>query len=292
MSTAFLITTTSCTRECPYCFYVTGVLGRTAPGMGGDELAGCIRTLADRGYRDLVLTGGEPLLREDLPEAIEEASRAGARTLLITNGELLTGSLCEKIVEGGLGAVSISVDSMEEGVFKASLGAALLARKAGLPVTLIAVITRRNLESVERLRDWAEGEGIGVIFQPACIPPSDRRYSGLSLHRAGRGEWEGLKAVLGPWARDCGAGGYLDLFFAIYEGTWKRPSHCAMGRGALVVDCDGSVYPCFHRRDLACGSILRDDSAAVFARLEEAGGATASAPCYGEHCLSLFFGQV
>ena len=40
MGTAFLITTTSCTRQCPYCFYVTGVLERSAREMSGDELKG------------------------------------------------------------------------------------------------------------------------------------------------------------------------------------------------------------------------------------------------------------
>ena len=290
MGTAFLITTTSCTRQCPYCFYVTGVLKRSAREMGGDELKGCIRTLAGRGYRDLVLTGGEPLLRDDLPDVVLQASKSGARTLLITNGELLTEELCGRLVERGLTSVSVSVDSTEGGCFKSSLGAALLARKAGLPVTLITVITKQTVESVEKLREWSERESIGVIFQPAYVPPTDERYRDLSLHGLEKEAWGTLEVSLGGWARDCGAAGYLELFRSIYGGAGKRPPYCDMGRGALVVDCDGSVYPCFHRRDLSCGNILRGAEETVFRRLGEAATVTASAPCYGEHCLSLFFG--
>lgn len=258
--------------------------------MSREELVQCVNTLAERGYGNLVLTGGEPLLRPDLPDIVLEASGAGSHVLLLTNGELLTGGMCALLRRNGLGAISVSVDSVRAGEYKSSLDAALLARGAGLAVTLITVITKENASLVEELRGWAEREGIGIIFQPAYVPGGSERYRALSLHGLAREGWGELKVSLDRWADGCGARGYLSLFCSLYEGGGQRPGSCAMGREAIVVDCDGSVYPCFHRRELYCGNLVLDDTEEVFGRLRENSLTTAGAPCYGEHCLSLFFG--
>lgn len=292
MGTAFLITTTSCTRKCPYCFYVTGAMDRTAPEMSREELVRCVKTLADRGYGNLILTGGEPLLRPDLPGIVLEASGAGSHVLLLTNGELLTGGMCALLRRNGLGAISVSVDSPEKGLFKSSLEAALLARRAGPPVTLITAITKKNTGYIEELLEWSKKEGIGIILQPAYVPGDSKSYRELSLHELDSEAWSTLIVSLERWAADYGAEGYLSLFRAIYEGGGVRPSSCNMGREGVVVDCDGSVYPCFHRRDLYCGNLVSGDPDTVFDRLCEKSTITEGAPCYGEHCLSLFFGHV
>ena len=118
------------------------------------------------------------------------------------------------------------------------------------------------------------------------------KYRDLSLRELDGGGWSRLKVSLDRWAADHGAQGYLSLFYSLYENEVAGPPSCAMGAEAVVVDCDGSVYPCFHRKDLLCGNLVSDDPGVVFGRLGKKSAFTSSAPCYGEHCLSLFFGRV
>jgi hypothetical protein len=61
-----------------------------------------------------------------------------------------------------------------------------------------------------------------------------------------------------------------------------------MGTESIVVDASGEVLPCFHRRDLAAGNLLEDDPLRVIERARRAAAALRPAPCFGEHCISLF----
>jgi radical SAM protein with 4Fe4S-binding SPASM domain len=61
-----------------------------------------------------------------------------------------------------------------------------------------------------------------------------------------------------------------------------------MGEQTFMIDSDGSVYPCFHRRDMKAGNILDDSIDAIDAKLGHFYQDLKDAPCFGEHCISLF----
>lgn len=77
------------------------------------EIKRLARVLADLEIGVLVLTGGEPLLRKDLPEIVEAFTRQGISVRLQTNATLATDRRVESLVSAGLKEVTISLDTLD-----------------------------------------------------------------------------------------------------------------------------------------------------------------------------------
>jgi cyclic pyranopterin phosphate synthase len=84
-----------------------------------EEIARVARIAADLGVRKFRLTGGEPLLRAELPKLIEMLSEIpGTETALTTNATLLA-SQAQALAAAGLGRATVSLDSIDDAVFRA-----------------------------------------------------------------------------------------------------------------------------------------------------------------------------
>ena len=119
-----------------------------------EEIARLAGVFASLGVRKLRLTGGEPTLRADLPALVARLREAApdAAIAMTTNGSLLT-SLARPLAEAGLDRVTVSLDTLDDAVFRAMndtgvpvaavLGGIEAAAAAGLrPVKVNAVIKR------------------------------------------------------------------------------------------------------------------------------------------------------
>jgi cyclic pyranopterin phosphate synthase len=108
--------TDKCNLRCVYCMPEEGL-----PWLKRDELLAyeeirdIVELMAGMGLRRIRLTGGEPLIRKDLPVLAEMlASVSGIEDLaLSTNGVLLEGQ-AERLRDAGVGRVNISLDSFRE----------------------------------------------------------------------------------------------------------------------------------------------------------------------------------
>ncbi|MFO8074689.1 MAG: GTP 3',8-cyclase MoaA [Egibacteraceae bacterium] len=142
-----------------------------------EEIATVARVLADLGLRKVRLTGGEPLVRRDLPRLVELIARIeGIDDLaLTTNGSLLPRH-AGALAEAGLDRVSVSLDSLDERVFAAMADTSVplqavldgidAALAAGLtPVKVNAVVRRGvNDEGVVDLARYGRERGVVVRF--------------------------------------------------------------------------------------------------------------------------------
>lgn len=118
-----------------------------------EEIARVARVFVSLGVKKLRLTGGEPLLRADLPKLVAQlASIEGVDIALTTNGSLL-GERAEELARAGLRRITVSLDSLDERVFRdmtdADLSPAVVlagieaAARAGLrPIKVNAVVRR------------------------------------------------------------------------------------------------------------------------------------------------------
>src|SRR5919108_3875324 len=117
--------TDRCNFRCSYCM-PKEVFGRDwaflprAHLLSFEELVRLARIFVDHGIEKIRLTGGEPLLRRDLPRLIEMLARIeGVRDLtLTTNGSLLA-RLARDLKQAGLERITVSLDSLDDTVFKA-----------------------------------------------------------------------------------------------------------------------------------------------------------------------------
>ena len=113
----------------------------------------------------IILTGGEPYLREDIFEIASYGDRKGLRMVLATNGTLVTDEIAEKTRESGIKRISISLDGPDadshdsfrgvSGAFEGSLQGIENLKKAGVEFQINTTITRLNLHQIEDIYNLA-----------------------------------------------------------------------------------------------------------------------------------------
>jgi GTP 3',8-cyclase len=171
-----------CNFRCPYCmpretFHEKYQFLRTAERLSFDEIVRLTRLFVPLGVRKLRLTGGEPLLRANLPDLIGDlTSIPGIEDVALTTNGTLLAQHASELKAAGLKRITVSLDSLDPEVFarmNGGLGSVedVLngiehARRAGLdPIKINAVVQRGMndhtvLDLVERFR----GTGIIVRF--------------------------------------------------------------------------------------------------------------------------------
>ncbi len=153
-----LSVTDRCNFRCTYCM-PKEVFGRDHPFLpkadilSFEELARVAKLFVGLGVEKIRLTGGEPLLRRDLPRLIEMiASIEGLQDLtLTTNGSALA-SLAKPLHEAGLRRITVSLDALEDETFRAMndvdfpvarvLEGIETALAVGMPVKINMVVRR------------------------------------------------------------------------------------------------------------------------------------------------------
>ena len=124
-----------------------------------------IDDLAAFGVPVLLFSGGEPMVRKDLPELAAYAVEKGMRAVISTNGTLITQEAARELKEIGLSYVGISLDGMEEindrfrgvkGAFNDALAGIKNCQAAGIKVGLRFTINRFNENEVPHIFDLLE----------------------------------------------------------------------------------------------------------------------------------------
>jgi 12,18-didecarboxysiroheme deacetylase len=160
--------TKACNLRCVHCYYTA----RAQPDL--DEMTTAeaklmIDDLAAFGAPVFLFSGGEPLLRQDLPELGAYAVKRGMRTVISTNGTLITAGVAAWIKEAGFSYVGISLDGIGEtndrfrgasGSFDAALGGIRACTEVGVRTGLRLTLNRHNYQDLSAIFDLLETENI------------------------------------------------------------------------------------------------------------------------------------
>ena len=123
----------------------------------GKEL---INDLADFGSPVMLFSGGEPLVRKDLPVLAAHAVEKGMRAVISTNGTLITRTMARTLKEIGLSYVGISLDGMQEvndrfrgvkGAFQSALEGIKNSQDAGIKVGLRFTVNKFNVSEIPKI---------------------------------------------------------------------------------------------------------------------------------------------
>lgn len=103
--------TQKCNNNCLYCYNVWKSDSTYPQGeLSALELKTLFRKLKEEmGKESIVFSGGEPLLRKDFLEILNSVKEAGMRTVLITNGTLLTKEMVRECVKGGVSLFEVTL---------------------------------------------------------------------------------------------------------------------------------------------------------------------------------------
>ncbi|HVC11246.1 MAG TPA: radical SAM protein, partial [Burkholderiales bacterium] len=115
--------TDRCNFRCVYCMprEVFGAEHKFLPHsaiLSFEEIARLARIFVDLGVKKIRLTGGEPLVRRDLHRLIAQLAALDVDLTLTTNGSLLA-KQARALKEAGLKRVTVSLDSLDDAIFKA-----------------------------------------------------------------------------------------------------------------------------------------------------------------------------
>ena len=114
--------TPRCNFRCTYCDPLG--MGHKDPlgTVSVQDVAHVLDAAVGLGLSSVRFTGGEPLLRKELPEMIAYAKAAGIEDIAITTNATLLGRRLDDLLTAGLNRVNISLDAVDEGVFKRATG--------------------------------------------------------------------------------------------------------------------------------------------------------------------------
>jgi len=113
--------TLRCPLKCAHCYVDAGEL--EAEGvLSTKEAFGVIDQIRETGKPVVVLSGGEPLMREDIFAIARYGTEQGLRMVMGTSGYLLDQAAAKKLHESGIRAVAISIDSADPSVHDAFRG--------------------------------------------------------------------------------------------------------------------------------------------------------------------------
>lgn len=162
--------TRRCNLACAHCYISAGSWHAQA---GELSTARCLQILDQvldvNPHPMLILSGGEPLLRDDLETLSRHASRRGATVVVGTNGTRLTADRIGSLKASGVKGVAVSVDSLQaryhdrfrhgEGALAHTLAAVERLQAGELDFVIQTTVTTGNRHELERLSEWAADAG-------------------------------------------------------------------------------------------------------------------------------------
>lgn len=189
--------TNRCNLKCKFCFAQGGDKAEAEPTF--EELKKQIHNLVDGGRTLIQISGGEPTMREDLPELIAEAKKAGCKYVqLNSNGIRIANEkgYIKKLKDAGLSFVFMQFDGVTDDVYRTLRGRNLFLTKCraiancakeNIGVTLVPTVTPgvndKQLGDILRFAVKHSPAVRGIHLQPAGylgripdIPEEDARY--------------------------------------------------------------------------------------------------------------------
>jgi pyrroloquinoline quinone biosynthesis protein E len=227
-------------------------LSQTSNELTTEEWKRVIGEASDLGVLHILFSGGEPLLRKDLPELVATAQDAGMYTNLITSSLGFTRVRAQQLKAAGLDSVQISFQADEAGVADAIAGAqaharkreaAHLARELGFPLTINVVLHRANIGHIEAIIALAE-ELDAQRLELANTQFLGWAFKNKEVLLPTRSQLEKAEKVAA--AAQVRLRGKMEVLYILPDYYSDRPKPCmnGWGRRYLTVNPMGDVLPC------------------------------------------------
>jgi AdoMet-dependent heme synthase len=273
-------TTRRCNLDCRHC-RAAATQGPYPGELTTDEGMTLLKDVASMGQAVIILTGGEPLLREDIFDLAGYGHGLGLRMVMAVNGTLVTPEIARRLKEVGIQRVSISLDGAGAashddlravpGAFEGALRGIACFKEAGMPLQINTTITKANLAELPTIYELAIKLGAAAHHVFVLVPTgrgaemadqlvSPAEYEAAlkwMLARAQEGRLH-LKPTCAPqyyrlWREDARARG--EKFTPQTHGMEAMTKGCLGGQGFAFVSYKGEVQPCGYL-ELSAGNIL------------------------------------
>ncbi len=270
--------TSRCPLSCPHCFAEASPKGTDMPPDTVKRVLYQIKRLSP--FSMVILTGGEPLLREDLEEIVSWIAEAGLFPVLATTGIGFSEERGKRLKDAGLSGLSVSLDSASSGFhdrfrgvkgsWERAVETLKVSRSIGLETQINATITDENAEEIEDIVDLGAKLGVRAVnfFFIVCTGRAMRtsvstRVYPKVLERISRIALSEKRVIV---RARCAP--HIYRFFpekGLPVGGGTRG--CPAGRYYLRIDELGRVYPCPYM-PLPVGDLKKENLEEVWERSE------------------------
>jgi len=247
-----------CPLHCAFCYNPTDYDKHTQNELDTNSWLSVLNQARDLGAAQLGISGGEPLLRDDIEVIVEEAHQLGYYSNLITSGVGLTDKRIDAFKKGGLDHIQLSMHDITEEInnfitdtktFKLKKKVAAMIKDRGYPMVLNVVIHRYNIDHIKEILEMAEALGADYVEL------ANTQYYGWSLINRNqlmptKEQIDHAEKITNQF-RDK-AGTKMKIFFVVPDYYAERPKKCMNGWGEvfMIVTANGDVLPCHSARVL------------------------------------------
>jgi len=262
------------TRRCNLaCVHCRAAAGEDAPEgeLTLDEYKSLVDNVVSFAQPIIILTGGEPLLRDDVYDIAAYATGAGLRVAVSTNGSLVDDEVARRLLAAGVRTCSISIDGatpdvhddfrQQPGAFEASLKGMRILQDAGIKVQINTSLTRRNMDDLDNVFQLVKRMKAHAWHVFLLVPTGRAAEAGDAdlideddyerilnyIYEKNRDESMEIKPTCAPQyyrilrqrAKEDGVPVDVEHF-----GLNARTRGCLAGMGFGFVSYQGDVFPC------------------------------------------------
>ena len=240
-----------CPLHCVFCYNPVDY-AKQHKELTTDEWLSVLNQGREMGAAQLGLSGGEPLLRDDLEVIVQEGRKLGYYINLITSGIGLSETRIKDLKEAGVDHIQLSFqDSTREmndflsstKTFDLKNKVARLIKKYEYPMVLNCVLHKLNIDHIEEILSMAESMGAEYVELA-----NTQFYSWASLNKKQlmptKMQLDKAESVTQKF-RDR-LGNKMKIYFVMPDYYSTRPKKCMNGWGNVfvTVQADGTVLPC------------------------------------------------
>lgn len=253
LATAYLHITNVCNLNCIGC-YSFDRTRNCKDKLTFENIKHILNELHDNGVENLVISGGEPTIRNDLVDIVAYAKSIGIeRIQVITNGTRYDEEKIKKLKEY-IDVLAVSIDGYsqenprfirDEGIFSKVISFIEGARDQGLTVSILPTLHRFNIEHIEEYIKLSQELKVAISFSLLTCSgelegyiPTEENLDFLASYL-----FKFMKSGLVP--------------LQDYSSLEAKKS-CGAGENIISVTAEGDVYPChmMHDTDKKMGNLL------------------------------------
>jgi MoaA/NifB/PqqE/SkfB family radical SAM enzyme len=274
-----------CNFRCNFCGYWHDPMGAEAEPTVAQYSEGS-RKLASLGTMIMSIAGGEPFLREDLPDIIRAVDEYHV-PFMTTNGWLVTEESAKAVMAAGLWGISISIDHADPAKHDARRGVVGAWEQAWRAVEMLsaarthsrqrinvmAVLMDDNLDDLPKLMAMAAERKAYFMVQPYGY-----LKTGSHAHEHNDGPVAPrLLELARQWPNFVSSPAYLAKFDEFLHGGVPG---CKAGRAFFNIDSTGDIAMCVERRPTPIANLFSDDIRTIRDRLRAAGDGNDCTECW------------
>ncbi len=291
--------TRRCNLNCQHCRAAAGA-GPYYGELNKEESLRVLAEVASMGDPVVILTGGEPLLREDIYDLAQEGTRLGLRMVIAPNGTLLDDEKAQRLKTVGIQRVSISLDGATAkshdqfrgvpGAFAGALQGIQSLKRVRLEFQVNTTVTLKNLKEIAAILELAFNLGAVAHHIFLLVPtgrgknmaaetlPAEKYEEILHWFYEQREKYPlQLKATCAPHyyriIRQRAAAEGKKVIFP--QSGWEAVTRgCLGGLGFCFIAYNGEVQPCGYL-EIPCGNLRRQslpdiwENSLVFRKLRD-----------------------